>query len=331
MPKNIGMNSSHNNPKKNNFFLYTSRSPEVQEIIGTVPSWIVRWGITAVGLVVVLLLILSNYIKYPQKESFITTIYTSNPPQILSSKFGGQILTLLKDGTEVKAGNEIVVLQSSENYDDIIELERILAAIKNRPESSSVSLPDNLQIGEMRVLYDDLKNFFKLPFKGNRRLPFIINPKKQLIIRELNNLVSDWKNKHIMYASINGKVSWLRPLNNNSYLVPNEPCIAILPPNYEIPIVTGKIRKLENIKIGQKVSISLMPYSSEYGLLRGHISSISKINVAGEYVVAVDLPKGFLTTTKYDIRNDREIKGVADVIINERSILAQILDKILGR
>ena len=43
------------------------RSEEVQEVMGQVPAWIVRWGITLLFLVVVALLVGSCFFKYPVK------------------------------------------------------------------------------------------------------------------------------------------------------------------------------------------------------------------------------------------------------------------------
>ena len=45
------------------------RSEEVQEVMGQVPAWIVRWGITLLFLVVVALLVGSCFFKYPAKGS----------------------------------------------------------------------------------------------------------------------------------------------------------------------------------------------------------------------------------------------------------------------
>ena len=41
------------------------RSEEFQEVLGSVPPWILRWGITVLAIVVVILLIGSAIVKYP--------------------------------------------------------------------------------------------------------------------------------------------------------------------------------------------------------------------------------------------------------------------------
>ena len=41
------------------------RSDEVQEIISAVPNWMIRWGITLIFGLIVMLIALSWFIKYP--------------------------------------------------------------------------------------------------------------------------------------------------------------------------------------------------------------------------------------------------------------------------
>lgn len=41
------------------------RSPDVQEIIGQVPHWLIRWGLTAIFSVVIILVFLAWFISYP--------------------------------------------------------------------------------------------------------------------------------------------------------------------------------------------------------------------------------------------------------------------------
>jgi len=42
-----------------------NRSREVQEIMGRMPSWITRWGITVIGVTVAIILSWSYFLKYP--------------------------------------------------------------------------------------------------------------------------------------------------------------------------------------------------------------------------------------------------------------------------
>ena len=55
------------------------RSEEVQEVMGQVPAWIVRWGITLLFLVVVALLVGSCFFKYPDVITADMTLTGQHP------------------------------------------------------------------------------------------------------------------------------------------------------------------------------------------------------------------------------------------------------------
>jgi hypothetical protein len=50
------------------------RSPQVQEIIGQVPPWLIRWGLTAVFVVIVVLFCLSWFVRYPKTATATVVI-----------------------------------------------------------------------------------------------------------------------------------------------------------------------------------------------------------------------------------------------------------------
>ena len=55
------------------------RSEVVQEVMGQVPAWIVRWGITLLFLVVVALLVGSCFFKYPDVITADMTLTGQHP------------------------------------------------------------------------------------------------------------------------------------------------------------------------------------------------------------------------------------------------------------
>ncbi|HES59568.1 MAG TPA: HlyD family secretion protein, partial [Caldithrix sp.] len=56
------------------------RSDEVQEILGFIPHWIIRGGISVIFFIIILLFIGSWYFKYPDVISSNIIITTQNPP-----------------------------------------------------------------------------------------------------------------------------------------------------------------------------------------------------------------------------------------------------------
>ncbi len=65
------------------------RSEEVQEIMGQMPGWALRWGITGVLVAVVLLLLASWFIRYPDTIDARVVLTTQNPPAPIIARTEG--------------------------------------------------------------------------------------------------------------------------------------------------------------------------------------------------------------------------------------------------
>jgi len=104
------------------------RSEEFQEVLGSVPPWILRWGITVLAAVVVILLIGSAIIKYPDVIPAQIILTGSTPPATLVAHASGKIKELyVKDNQEVKTGDYLAVIDNSANTEDILFLKNYLA------------------------------------------------------------------------------------------------------------------------------------------------------------------------------------------------------------
>lgn len=89
------------------------RSQGVQDILGHVPHWMIRWGICLIGVLIILFLFLSWLIKYPDTVMGQVVITTQEPPIKLISKNSGEINRLLiANGQEVNAGDHIGSINS---------------------------------------------------------------------------------------------------------------------------------------------------------------------------------------------------------------------------
>ncbi|MDR0863468.1 MAG: biotin/lipoyl-binding protein [Candidatus Symbiothrix sp.] len=84
------------------------RSEEFQEVLGSVPSWILRWGITILAVVIVILLIGSAIIKYPDVIPAQVVLTSSTPPAAIVAHASGKIKQLyVRDNQEIKSGDYI--------------------------------------------------------------------------------------------------------------------------------------------------------------------------------------------------------------------------------
>jgi multidrug resistance efflux pump len=103
------------------------KTEEVNELLTTVPSWMVRWGITFIFFIMVSVLSLSFFIKYPDTLSATTTITTINPPVTLIAKTSGKITEIkVSNNQPVKQGEVLLVIESNADYKTILLLDSIL-------------------------------------------------------------------------------------------------------------------------------------------------------------------------------------------------------------
>lgn len=107
-----------------------SSSESIQDIIGTNPPFIVRWGNTFMFVICVILISLCWIIKYPDTILSQITIKTNVNPKPVTAKFDGKLIKLLiKDGDIVKRGQYLGYLEGLANVEDITELENNLTKI----------------------------------------------------------------------------------------------------------------------------------------------------------------------------------------------------------
>lgn len=106
------------------------RSDDVQEILSKVPSWMVRWGTTLIFVLIVLALVLSYIIKYPDTLAGKVKITAVHPPVTLTAPNGGIIQELIiKDGEQVEIGDPIAVLKNPIDQYAMILLDSLIVKV----------------------------------------------------------------------------------------------------------------------------------------------------------------------------------------------------------
>ena len=132
------------------------RSEEVQEILGTPPGWLVRWGTLVVLTCFAALLGVAAIISYPDVIEAKVVITTAVPPVDVIARTDGHIARLfVRDKVPVKQGAVLAVLQSTAKYEDIQKLDAIVEQWQNVNSNSlkDLKLPEQLEIGELQAIY----------------------------------------------------------------------------------------------------------------------------------------------------------------------------------
>ena len=167
-------------PDSNNNQKIELRSERVQEILGLIPSWIVRWGLLLFLLLIFVIVFGSWVFKYPHIVKSRILVTTENPPSNAIARTDGRIMTLfVKDNQNVSAGQVLALIENTANYQDVQNLKQQADSFKNlisfNNEVVTMSFPRNLILGNIQSWYasflknyDDLQNFVKLDYHDQK-------------------------------------------------------------------------------------------------------------------------------------------------------------------
>ncbi len=138
------------------------RSDEVQEILSNIPHWLIRWGITVVFSLVILLLFLSWFIKYPDTISGKVILTTEKPVIRLVAKQSGIIQKLnYPDNSTINRGNNILTISSQLSQEGKDFLVTYTSDIRRALEAEEyTSLRSDMcpfQIGEIYLDFTELR------------------------------------------------------------------------------------------------------------------------------------------------------------------------------
>jgi multidrug efflux pump subunit AcrA (membrane-fusion protein) len=97
------------------------RSESVQDILTQPPHWMIRWGNTIIFIILLLILVMSYIIKYPEFVPAPIVVTSQNPPEKLEARINSKIEKIfIKDHQEVKKNEVLMVMQSAANYKDVL-------------------------------------------------------------------------------------------------------------------------------------------------------------------------------------------------------------------
>lgn len=134
------------------------RSEEVQEILGTPPSWLVRWGTFVVFVCVAALLGVAAIISYPDVIEAKIQITATVPPVDIVARTDGHIAQFFaRDKVAVQQGTILAVLQSTANYEHILQLDKQVDIWQRYGNDSlnAIRVLQNLDLGEVQPDYSN--------------------------------------------------------------------------------------------------------------------------------------------------------------------------------
>ena len=158
------------------------RSEPVQEILGTVPPWIIRWGISLLLIIVILILVGSWFFKYPDFVNAEIEVITQEPPADIIAKSTGKIdQFFIDDKDHVLEGEKIAVIENPANTEEVFRLKEKLDEIKPYILNGHGEVIPEFDYGQYNNLgeiqsyyslflksYLDYENFLKVDFHNQK-------------------------------------------------------------------------------------------------------------------------------------------------------------------
>tara|TARA_R110000744_G_scaffold38995_7_gene88904 strand:- start:2858 stop:4147 length:1290 start_codon:yes stop_codon:yes gene_type:complete len=147
------------------------RNEEVKDILSKVPHWMIRWGNLMFLLLILLILLLSWFIKYPDIITAEANLTTEIPPQKEFARISGKIDTLyVKDRQSVEENSILAIIENTANHKDVYVLKSIVDTIKMTRKN--ILFPFNelpiLLLGEIEINFSQFENDY-FQYKLNKQ------------------------------------------------------------------------------------------------------------------------------------------------------------------
>jgi len=200
------------------------RSESVQEILGKMPSWIVRVGSGLVFLVVLILVIGSWFFSYPEIINSKLVLTTENPPAELIARVSGKIVEIkVTDNQEIKSGDLLAVIENPANFEDVFrlreELKNNVPQLDDRKQIFAEYADKNYRLGEVQSAFNaflkpcaDYNRFLSLHYhdkkmssliqkRSNYRMYYERQYKQRTILeQQLSIVVTEFNRDSLLYT-----------------------------------------------------------------------------------------------------------------------------------
>ncbi len=130
------------------------RSEEVQELLGHIPHWIIRWGMTSIFLTIVVVLVGSWCFQYPDVLVSSVVVTTTHPPASVVARTDGKLDVLF---VEDQQQNVLACVENTASYGDVVLLKAQLETLRKRLVSDDITLSgtfrDDYTLGTLQTSY----------------------------------------------------------------------------------------------------------------------------------------------------------------------------------
>jgi HlyD family secretion protein len=162
-----------------------------------------------------------------------------------------------------------------------------------------------------------------LDYQDQSRLKSDLQQNFKTLISEIEK----WKQLYLIESPVDGRISFFNIWAVNQNIKAGDELFAVVPLQTEEFIGKCALPVLNSgkLQIGQKVNIKLNNYPhEENGMLQGMVIGISEMPNNDNFAIDVKLNQGLITSYKKKLVYKQEMKGKADIITKNISVLERI-------
>lgn len=234
---------------------------------------------------------------------------------------------LLEMANERKKRQATLLAEGSVSIQVVEEAQReVLTATGNLENLQNQLISNTVKMEELRLAILDIK-------EGKKNIDYDQSLGVYEGIARMREAIREWRRRFVIRSPIAGTVATTRLLTPQQFVKENEILLTIIPNDSEDEFMGHALLPLRGagkINTGMDVNIRLDGYPyQEFGAVKAEVEEVSLVPESdGQYLVKVFVPKSMTTTYGRTIPFRQEMQGTANIITEERRIIARIFDKV---
>lgn len=137
------------------------RSEEVQEFISDPPSWMIRWGILTIFIIIIMFLSVTHFIRYPDVLTGEIMLTTEKPPIKVVTYASGKLKKLYRvEGESINEGEALAEIENAITQPGVDYLRRLIEDVRrflNSPGQPVEFVSEGYVFGDIQNEYNELK------------------------------------------------------------------------------------------------------------------------------------------------------------------------------
>lgn len=166
-------------------------STSVDEVLNHPPGWLLRWGTTLFFSVLLLILAVTWFVKYPDLVSAPLRVLPEQLPKSIMVRSEGRLEELfVKDNQSVKEGELLAFMESTADHNDVLKLEQVINELIQKENDIEAiyktEVPLYFNLGDLQKSYQAFQEAYIRSKAALRSGTF--SKKKGTISGEINSL-----------------------------------------------------------------------------------------------------------------------------------------------